>query len=698
MARRPAAPQSRQSRGVDAPLFPAEPHSQPQSVLQLLSARLRLRELVARHWLGRLFVALLLARVIILPFELLGIETAFLELLRKVTNLLLLGIGLYGGVRLWLIVQRRLLWRVRRRLVLSYVLMGLVPVLLVGLFFLFAGWLFLMNVGSYLVLRSLDTRVTDVNQLSRSIAAEIADGPSLDPADVLARRVATAAEQYPGVSMAVVPLSSTPAVRAGRWEHAPAPEAVPAQIVEARHYADTLPVSNPELPDDTRQLVARGAACGPEAAPTFCAIVDVPIGDEAVEQLRRELGIRLEELDERAPETTSLARDAAGRIPWSTHLTYQDWATGKRLPLEVYFRARPLEIYERMAAARWVGSDWTFGQLLFLLLVVVAGMFLVIYAVAFLMGFSLARSITGAIHELFTATQRIRENDFTHRIEVTTRDQLGELAVSFNAMTASIQHLLREQAEKQRLQQELQIARDIQASLLPRGPLRLPGVAMAALCVPAREVGGDYYDFFLLAQDRVGLLIADVSGKGTSAALYMAELKGLALSLSKVYASPKQLLVEINRILSESLDSRSFITMTYAVLDVSQRTLTYARAGHTPLIHLPAGDGRARILTPNGLVLGLRLEGIAAKFEQLLEEMIVPLGPDDLCVFFTDGITEAMNGVADLFGEGRLCRLIEQHGHLSTEELRDCIHRDVETWVGEADQHDDMTMMLLKLS
>ncbi|MGH6900158.1 MAG: PP2C family protein-serine/threonine phosphatase [Geminicoccaceae bacterium] len=668
---------------------------QPQAPQSLT---IRLREILAGHWLGRLFVLAFVVRILVLPFELLGIEHALLELLRKVANLLLIGIGLYGGVRLWMIVQRQLLWRVRRRLVLSYVLMGFVPVLLVGLFFLFAGWLFLMNVGSYLVVRSLDERVMDADEVARSAAAEIADNPTRDPAEVLARHVATSAGRYPDVSMAVVRLASKDTVHAGAWEHAPWPTTIPPHVVDAGRYVDKLPISNPDLPDEPRQLVARGAACAPRGAPAFCAVADIPMGEGAVEQLRREVGIRLEELDERPRGTRSaLARDAAGRIPWSTHFSYRDWATGKSLPQEVLFRARPLEIYERMAEARWVGSQWTFGQLLFLLLLVVASMFLVIYAVAFIMGFSLARSITGAIHQLFAATERIRENDFTHRVEVKTRDQLGELAVSFNAMTSSIQHLLREQAEKQRLQEELRIARDIQASLLPRGPLQLPGVAMAALCVPAREIGGDYYDFFLLAEDRVGLLVADVSGKGTSAALYMAELKGLMLALSKVYRSPKPLLIEVNRILSESLDSRSFITMTYAIMDLSQRTLTYARAGHTPLLHLLATEPCARILTPNGLVLGLRLEGIAAKFEQLLEEVIVPLAPGDLCVLFTDGITEAMNGGADLFGEGRLCQHLEQQRHLPLEELREYIHREVNTWVGEADQHDDMTMILLKV-
>ena len=111
--------------------------------------------------------------------------------------------------------------------------------------------------------------------------------------------------------------------------------------------------------------------------------------------------------------------------------------------------------------------------------------------------------------------------------------------------------------------------------------------------MPAREVGGDYYDFFALGPRRLGLLVADVAGKGTSAALYMAELKGLMLSLSQIHESPRQLLIEVNRIIAANLDSRSFITMTYAVVDLERRTLTYARAGHTPLVHRTRGAAAA---------------------------------------------------------------------------------------------------------
>src|SRR6188472_4273509 len=200
-------------------------------------------------------------------------------------------------------------------------------------------------------------------------------------------------------------------------------------------------------------------------------------------------------------------------------------------------------------------------------------------------------------------TERVRQGDFTHRINIESKDQLGELAESFNQMTGIIENLLLTAAEKKRMEEELRIARQIQMSLLPRGPLDFPGISMTALCVPAREVGGDYYDFFRVGDRQLGVLIADVSGKGTSAALYMAELKGLMLSLSQIHRSPRDLMLQANRIIAANLDARSFITMTYAVIDLDLATMTYARAGHTPLMYVPGPgcnqDRHVQVLAPD---------------------------------------------------------------------------------------------------
>jgi serine phosphatase RsbU (regulator of sigma subunit) len=454
--------------------------------------------------------------------------------------------------------------------------------------------------------------------------------------------------------------------------------------------------------DTETALVVRAVAFPDSPTPGYAVIVDIPVDDDVKGRWQRETGVELTGVNAVSASggAGATAVTVAGPLAWVTFLDSRDWTTGASRTLLVTTQLSIQQIYERIAAAPGLIGNRSFGQaLLLILLVVVGGLFFVIEVMALTVGWMLAKSITGSVHELFAGTERVRQGDFTHKIAVTAEDQLGELAGSFNSMTASIEDLLRQAAEKKRLEEELRIAHEIQMSLLPHGPLTMPGLSVSALCVPAREVGGDYYDFLPLDDHRLGLLIADVSGKGTSAALYMAELKGLVLSLSRIHSSPREMLISANRIIAEHLDARSFITMTYAIVDLRARTITYARAGHTPLIHVPGPgvDSReARILAPDGLVLGLKIDN-GEMFERLLQEETIGLLPGDLYLFFTDGISEAMNAEDDCFGEARLGQFVQAHAALPPDELRERVLREIEAFVGDSPQHDDMTMVLLKI-
>src|SRR5206468_7518858 len=464
-------------------------------------------------------------------------------------------------------------------------------------------------------------------------------------------------------------------------------------------------------------LVVRGVAFPDSPRPGYAVIVDLLVNDLIRQKLRDETGVELKSVAALPGREARDAQPLPGRdggddsTPASplvpgilsslpSLMQYRDWETGVPGTLTVTTSLSVAELYDRISAAEGsVGR--TFGQGLLLVLFVIGALFLIIEVMALIAGFALAKSLTGSVHALFTGTERVRQGDFTHKIAIRTEDQLGELAQSFNSMTASIEDLLRQAAEKKRLEEELRIAHEIQMSLLPQGPLVMAGLSVTALCVPAREVGGDYYDFLPLGDQRVGVLIADVSGKGTSAALYMAELKGLVLSLSEIHASPRALLVAANRIIAHHLDARSFITMTYAVIDLRARTMTYARAGHTPLIYVPGAPAcgatrQVQILAPDGMVVGLKLDN-GEMFERHLVEETIALQPGDLYLLFTDGISEAMNSRDDLFGETRLGHLVETHAHLPSEELRERMLREIAAFVGDAPQHDDMTMILLKV-
>jgi sigma-B regulation protein RsbU (phosphoserine phosphatase) len=703
-------------RVTDGPLSGRRRTPPPPSVEPPRSSR----DLLLHTWAGRLFIistALKLLVALVRPWA--DVPQLITVLSSAATIGLIVAVSFFIW-RLAVLMKHRLLWRVRRKLILSYIFIGVVPSLLIVIFFLLGGVLIFMNVSAYLFKDGYDNTFNHLKLATEAAASEISRAPE-GAKPSLERTHRNSAKLYRVLSFVYLPGPSAPRnalaerIPVGPWEHMPAVSAVPAWLPR-EGWGGTVALPLPDEPGKV-ELVHRAVAPVLVNGKLAGYVVgDLPITDEVIQKLRDETGVRagaaavvVDKADRAVVEVSrngDVESDTGGA--WSTlfgnsviFLDYRDWPNETTRQVSISLSYRPGELYRRLSDAQHISfKNVPLGVLFIIFLLIIAGLFLIIEIVALSMGLALARSITSAIHELFMGTERVRHGDFAHRIDVQTNDQLGELAGSFNQMTGSIEGLLQTAAEKKRLEEELRIARVIQMSLLPRGPLDVPGLGITALCVPAREVGGDYYDFFHLPGDRLGILIADVSGKGTSAALYMAELKGLVLALSHRYDSPRDLLIEVNLIISEHLDSRSFITMTYALIDLQAGVMTFCRAGHTPLIFLAGPSSTlpaARVLTPSGMVLGLRIDGAAEKFSELLEEERVDLSPGDVIVLFTDGITEAMNPESDLFGETRLSRIVEEHGHLESGELRERIMREIEAFVGSADQHDDMTMILLKV-
>ena len=664
------------------------------------------RELLFGTWPGRLFLISAAVKLVVALWRVTG---ALPSVARVTSSAATIGLGVAVGVfawRLFVQIKRRLLWRVRRKLILSYILIGVIPALLILIFFLFAGSLVFMNVSAYLFKDGYDAIIEHARISAQAAATEIGRDPST-AGETIQRVHRIRASLYPDMSVAYLPPAGE-RITAGRWARLPVPDDIPAWMKDDVFAGSVgLPVKDSA---GEEELIVRAFVKVGTGGSDGAVVVDIPLDDQVTQRLHESTGVRIENVFDSRVETGNRARSDGTSARSSRSVVFekslaqidvQDWATGMPHSDTIALSYKLGELYRHLSSAQnlYVSGNMRLSEALLLVLIVIGVMFLIIEAVALVMGLALARSITSSVHELFTGTERVQQGDFTHRINIESRDQLGELAESFNQMTGSIENLLQTAAEKKRLEEELRIARQIQMSLLPRGPIEVPGLAITALCVPAREVGGDYYDFFNVGDRRIGVLIADVSGKGTSAALYMAELKGLMLSLSEIYQSPRQLLLEVNRILSENLDTRSFITMTYAVIDLNEGLLTFARAGHTPLIYL-SGDGDAnvaQVLAPSGLVVGLRIPGAAQKFSDLLEEDSLPLNKGDVLVFYTDGITEAMNANSDLFGDSRLGGLITEHGHLDAADLRERILREIESFVGAADQHDDMTMILIKV-
>jgi sigma-B regulation protein RsbU (phosphoserine phosphatase) len=665
-------------------------------------------EILISTWPGRLFLISASLKLVVAVWRAFAEPPAFIHFISTIASIGL-AIAVFVFVwRLFVLMKRQLLWRVRRKLILSYIFIGVVPSLLIIVFFLFCSAVLFMGVAAYLFKSGYDKVIDDVKVVAQAAALEISRNPST-AAQTIERVQRIRSRQYPALSVVYVAADGT-SYSAGRWEQSTAPTSVPTWLKDDL-FAGTLAQPAPGAPDQA-ELIVRSAVKTGTGGKTGIVVVDVPIDDQMIQYLHDQTAVRAgavttEEQAARSrgtqQETSSAKYPSGVTLLWTksvTQLDYRDWATGAPHRATMAISYRLGELYKQLASAQsFVLNGMLLADAILVVVVVIAILFLIIEAVALLMGLALAKSITSSVHELFTGTERVRQGDFTHRINIQSRDQLGELADSFNQMTGSIENLLQTAAEKKRMEEELRIARQIQMSLLPRGSLEFPGITVTALCVPAREVGGDYYDFFRLGDDRLGVLIADVSGKGTSAALYMAELKGLVLSLSQIYQSPRQLLMEVNRIISENLDTRSFITMTYAVLDLAAGSMTFARAGHCPLMFLSAASvgSQVQVLAPSGIVVGLRIPGATEKFAELLEEESLDLHRGDVLVFYTDGITEAMNVENDLFGDARLGRLVTEHGHLESGELRERILREIEAFVGSADQHDDMTMILIKV-
>lgn len=248
--------------------------------------------------------------------------------------------------------------------------------------------------------------------------------------------------------------------------------------------------------------------------------------------------------------------------------------------------------------------------------------------------------------------------------------------------------------ERQRLQQELEIARNVQMSFLPKTNPKMVELDIASRCAPALEVGGDYYDFIDLPEKRLGVVVGDVSGKGTQAAFFMTLTKGFVHALAEVSNSPSAVLTQVNKLFYENVDRGVFISMVYGVFDIPGRILTLARAGHNPVIMRKTQANQVQIVNPMGLALGL---DPGATFSKSIQEVTIPFQSGDLFVFYTDGFPEAMNKTLEEFGEERLCQTVQKYAVGTAAEIMDGVFADMRQFVGKAKQHDDMTIVVVKV-
>jgi serine phosphatase RsbU (regulator of sigma subunit) len=261
----------------------------------------------------------------------------------------------------------------------------------------------------------------------------------------------------------------------------------------------------------------------------------------------------------------------------------------------------------------------------------------------------------------------------------------------FAAVALENAKLLEESIEKERLEKELDVAREVQYKILPQKNPDYKNLELSSLFVPAFEVGGDYYDFFCIDEHKLGIVIADVSGKGIEASFIMAEVKGIFSALSKLYQNPKDLLTMANSILENSISKKNFVTAIFGIVDTEKETFKFARAGHSPLIYY---NGKTvKRLVPRGMGLGL---DYTSKFENTLKEMEIKLNNNDIITLFTDGINESVNENFEEYGYKRLEDIIKVNSELSVEDLSNKVMKSVSTFSMNNSQHDDITLVLFK--
>jgi sigma-B regulation protein RsbU (phosphoserine phosphatase) len=398
-------------------------------------------------------------------------------------------------------------------------------------------------------------------------------------------------------------------------------------------------------------------------------------------------------------------------ITFGAPLLVEDWATGKADRVQVLqVTTRPTVLYSHLFAA--LGE---FVRGVTYILMGVAIFFAIIELVALIIGTRMTRTVTAAVADLHAATRHVDRGDFSHRIPVKSSDQLADLALSFNSMTASIEKLMQEQREKQRLENELAIAQEVQEQLFPRQISELESLEVHGFCRPARTVSGDYYDFLAASSHKMILAVGDISGKGISAALLMATIHSAvrAYSLESlpqmrepvsvgavagsgrmmatwpegIEISPGALLGLLNHQLFESTPPEKYATLFLGIYDGRSHQLTYSNGGHLPPI-LIGKDGSVRRLEAGGTVVGL--------FDRMTyEEDSVEMHPGEIFLAYSDGVTEPENDFGE-FGEQRLIDLVRDNRNSPLPEISQTVTAAVDTWIGDKEQPDDVTLVLAR--
>ncbi|HEY7096426.1 MAG TPA: SpoIIE family protein phosphatase [Terriglobales bacterium] len=653
-------------------------------------------------------------------------------------------------------IKVRALWRLRNRLIVTYIFIGVIPAFLLITMSAISAYLFSGQFANFVVTAEFDSQLRSLKAVNSAVANELAQRIKNGEKPV-AGSLAGLEENDPlwKDRQSCAWYGSKPlgmcATNAKSESTLTLPPFVPSdfqKIVrdhDALHLraSTTLPVGNEKLTVISSQPLTKGMAdkiaanlgeitlypggidlSSGQKTPSRDTAIQADTGKNAdgnvdtISISRGENGYEITNSKQRLEPafTAGTLPPALGffdrEITFGAPLPVVDWATGKENKSGAVLRVqtRPSVLYARLFAAL---GDFAEGVefILFGVLIV----FGIIEVFALFIGTRLNRTITGAVAQLYDATKHINRGDFRHRIPVKSQDQLAALANSFNSMTASIENLIEEQKEKQRLQNELTIAQEVQKQLFPQQITQLESLEVFGFCRPARTVSGDYYDFLAINSEKLVLAVGDVSGKGISAALLMATIHSAVRAYSQegipflreavavgagsasemmmvstlrgAETSPAVLLNLLNHQLYQSTPSEKYATLFLGIYDGSSRQIYFSNGGHLPPIIL-SNDGAIHRLENGGMVVGLF-------DDQTYQEGAARLAEGDIFLAYSDGVTEPENDFGE-FGEDRLVELVHANRELPLARISEIVTAAVDDWIGAKEQPDDITLVLAR--
>jgi len=619
--------------------------------------------------------------------------------------------GLYLVVRFVGWWRTKLLWSLRNRLIVAYLFIAVVPVLLIVALAWIAGTQLYSQVGAYLLHEDIQRRIQMIEDITEHIAAadgSLPKGVKQEESErILEAQSKVVHDRLPGLEISFSEDSS-----------------VLHNIVPGKQsfvgLLQQVSATGPELwltglraiPGRGKKRKERVITLRVEVTPDFLADVAPDLGAIQLNLMERYTGATQQGLiyssgtdkngtdkkysvakpisaKNRTLQDAAFWLDRPVNAVASLNSTFvaADGKVEQGRPVLAVFNARPSQLNRKIFAS---SGELRLFYLAYLLVALSA--FLLIEGAALATGIVLTRRITKAVADLYGATQFVQKGDFSHRVHIEHRDQLGELGESFNQMTSSIATLIEEQNVRQRLENEIAIAREVQNQLFPSTLPSVPGVEIEAICKAARSVSGDYYDFIQLSPTHVAIAIADISGKGISAALLMASLQAALrsqlLTDGSAERSTAELVSSLNRHLVRNTGDDRFATFFIAVYDSSTRTLRYTNAGHLPSFLLCRGA--AQLLDKGGMVLGVMED---YNFEQ----GVMQVAPDSLLVGYSDGLVEPENVYGEEFGINRLKEGAIRMQGATPLMVAESLMAAAEEWAGTPEQADDMTVIVARL-